>query len=320
MNYSESLKNTLLENEPKKLCCNRALACGLLVSAALLPSVDGTEETIAFKIEQEAVAALAVRLVKARFGKDAELSEGMRPGHKVYTVSFRSKPVRKLLTEMEGDFPEDIPGQREVLSLKCPECRASFLRGLFIGCGSVTDPETGFHLEFMLPASRAEAIARILSIGGTVPNRVKRREKVGLYYKKSTLIGEFFSIIGENSLYFDIADKEMERQVRAVENRLNNFEMKNLEKTVNASLAQIAAVKELFLSGEIERLPQELRETAVLRLEYDDYSLARLAECHVPPITKSGLNNRLRRIMEAARDVREDRMRREREEDESSEQ
>ena len=310
MNYSEQLKGTLLESEPKKLCCNRALACGLLAGALLIPSADGEEE-IVFRTEQAEVAEAAVRLVKARFGKDAELAVGSRPGHKVYTVSFRSKPVRKLLVSLESGFPATPAEEREVLSWKCPECRAAFLRGVFLGYGSVTDPENAFHLEFILPAPRADAIASLLTADGTAPNRVKRRDKIGLYYKKSTVIGEFFSIIGENGLYFTIAEKEMERQVRATENRLNNSEMKNLEKTVTASLAQIAAVKELFLSGEIERLPQELRETAVLRLEYDDDSLSRLAARHVPPITKSGLNNRLRRIMEAARDAKAERLRKE---------
>ena len=308
MNYSEQIKEGILRNEPKKLCCNRAFCCGILAGAELnFDSAESREETITFRTEQENVALLAQRLVQARFGKEPELLIGSRPGHRVYTISVHSKPLQKFLHTISGALPEDFTARRDALSLKCPECKASFLRGLFLGCGSISDPQSSFHLEFRVPPERADAISSILSEEEEAPLRVTRREKIGLYYKKSTVIGEFFSIIGENGLYFAIADKQIERQIRASENRLNNCEMKNLEKTVTASLAQIAAVKELFLSGEIERLPQELRETAVLRLEYDDDSLAKLAARHVPPITKSGLNNRLRRIMETARDIKAER-------------
>lgn len=310
MKYSDCIKDTLLREEPKKVCCSRALCCGLFVGAE--PTVGKEEQPIRFRTEQESVAALGVRLVKSRFGKEAELTVGSRPGHKVYILEFSSKPLRKFLTGLTMPLPTDPTARRALFSLKCPDCRAAFLRGLFLGCGSVSDPESAFHLEFRLPPERANAVAEMLEEiqfeeGSVPPHRALRREKIGLYYKRSTVIGEFFSLIGENGIYFAIADKQIERQIRAAENRLTNCETKNIEKTVTASLAQIAAVKELFLSGEIERLPQELRETAVLRLEYDDDSLSALAQRHVPPITKSGLNNRLRRIMTAARESRQER-------------
>lgn len=299
MNYSERIKEEITQSEPKKLCCNRALCCGIFAGAECVEG-DG----VRFRTEQECVALLAQRLVGIRFGKEAEIEYGSRPGHRVFTLSVASKPLRKFLSVLDMPLPTNPSERRTALSFKCPECRSAFLRGLFLGCGSASDPESAFHLEFRVPSERAEAIASLLSEDSELPRRVARRELVGLYYKKSTVIGEFFSQIGENGLYFSFADKQIERQIRASENRMTNCEMKNIEKTVTACLAQIAAVKELFLSGEIERLPQELRETAVLRLEYDEDSLARLAERHVPPITKSGLNNRLRRIMEAAKDAK----------------
>lgn len=308
MSYSDTLKNTILANEPKKVCCSRALACGLLLGVERLPAetVARDEELLIFRTEHERVAELAQRLLKLRFGRDTEINFGSRPGHKTYAITFSSKPVSKFLRGVEAPLPDDLGLRREMLSLKCPECRAAFFRGIFLGCGSISDPETAFHLEFRLPPARADAVASLLSEDGEPPRRVTRRDKIGLYYKKSTLIGEFFSLIGENGFYFEIADKQIERQIRVMENRLTNCEMKNLEKTVNAALVQIEAVKVLFLSGEIERLPAELRETAVLRLEYDDDSLSKLAARHVPPITKSGLNNRLRRIIEAAREIEAD--------------
>lgn len=304
MNYSETVKERILQNEPKKVCCSRAMCCGIFLSAEILTESDTGEDVISFRTEQSGVSTLARHLLAARFGRDTEVTVGSRPGHKVYTLAFSSKPLRKFLASLSEPLPTDASEERARFAFKCPECRSAFLRGLFLGCGSVNDPQNSFHLEFILPPDRAETVGALLSEDGEAPRRVKRREKVGLYYKKSTAIAEFFSIIGDNGLYFEIADKQIERQIRVSENRALNCEMKNLEKTVTASLAQIAAVRELFITGEIERLPQELRETAVLRLEYDEDSLSMLAQRHVPPITKSGLNNRLRRIMEAARDAK----------------
>lgn len=306
MSYSDQLKRSILDCEPKKVCCSRALACGLFLGAVRLPREDGerkTEELIRFSTEEESVARLAEHLLALRFGREAEIEVGNRPGHKTYTLCFSSKPLSKLLRALENPTPDALQHWWETIGLRCAECRSAFFRGLFLGCGSVSDPSSAFHLEFRLPASRAETVAVILSDEIEQPRRVTRRDKIGLYYKKSTVIGEFFSRIGENGLYFEFADKQIERQIRVTENRLTNCEMKNLEKRVNATIKQIAAVKALFLSGEIERLPEELRETAVLRLEYDEDSLSRLAGRHVPPITKSGLNNRLRRIMEAAEEL-----------------
>ncbi len=302
MSYSDDLKRSILDSEPKKVCCSRALACGLLLGTSRLPSENcgKGDELLRFSTEEEAVARLAQRLLLLRFGRETEITEGRRPGHKTYTLSFSSKPLSKLLRALESPAPEELTRWWETLGLKCAECRAAFFKGLFLGCGSVSDPASAFHLEFRLPKERIDAVFVMLSDETEPPRRVARRDKVGLYYKKSTVIGEFFSRIGENGLYFEFADKQIERQIRASENRLTNCEMKNLEKTVNATLRQIAAVKALFLSGEIERLPEELRETAVLRLEYDEDSLSKLASRHIPPITKSGLNNRLRRIIMAA--------------------
>ena len=310
MNYSEQIKEEILKTEPKKVCCSRALCCGIFAGAEMSDE-DGM---IRFRTEQEGVIVLARRLLSERFGKEAEIEVGSRPGHRIYTLAFQSKPLFKFLDALTDVHPDTVPEQRALFSFKCTECRAAFLRGLFLGTGSISDPATAFHLEFRVPPTRADALISLFSEEEALPNCVTRRDKIGLYYKKSALIADFFSLIGENGLYFAIADKQIEKQIRASENRITNCEMKNLEKTVKASLAQIAAVKELFYSGEIERLPQELRETAVLRLEYDDDSLASLAQRHVPPITKSGLNNRLRRIMETARDIRAERERKEKEE------
>jgi DNA-binding protein WhiA len=315
VNYSEQIKEEILKTEPKKVCCSRALCCGIFAGAELSDE-DGT---IRFRTEQEGVAMLARRLLSERFGKETEIGIGSRPGHRIYTLAFPSKPLFKFLDALTDVHPDTVKEQCALFSFKCPECRAAFLRGLFLGTGSISDPEKAFHLEFRVPPTRADALISLFSEEEALPNCVTRRDKIGLYYKKSTLIADFFSLIGENGLYFSIADKQIEKQIRASENRLTNCEMKNLEKTVKASLAQIAAVKELFLSGEIERLPQELRETAVLRLEYDDDSLSSLAQRHVPPITKSGLNNRLRRIMETARDIRAERERKEKEEAQAEE-
>ena len=299
MNYCEDIKEKMLLAEPKKICCSKSLICGILAGAEMMPSASDVktkkdpEQVITFRTEQKSLAELAQRLLHLRFGREPELLEGSRPGHKIYLLSFSSKPLETYLLGLEAE-------EGDPFAFRCPECKAAFLRGLFLGAGSLTDPSVSFHLEFRVPPERADRLVSLLEGTGEKPRVCTRRDKVGIYYKKSASIGDFFSEIGENSLYFEILNHQIERQIRASENRATNCVMRNIEKTVSASLVQVAAVKELFYTGEIERLPQELRETALLRLEYDNDSLSVLAGRHVPPITKSGLTHRLRRIVEIA--------------------
>ena len=107
-------------------------------------------------------------------------------------------------------------------------------------------------------------------------------------------------LMGAHRVIFDVINTRIEREIRNHENRVNNCDTRNLERTVSASERQMSAIERLRETGKLDNLPAELRETARLRYENPDASLDALADLHSPPITKSGLNHRLRRITDAA--------------------
>ena len=133
---------------------------------------------------------------------------------------------------------------------------------------------------------------------GLEPKMMLRRGESVLYYKDSESIENFLAYIGANTAAFTIMNKKIERELRSGANRIANGEMANIGKTVAAAADQINAINNLIRSGEIERIPEELKQTAYLRLENEDATLAALAEMHTPPITKSGVNHRLKKLVE----------------------
>ena len=173
------------------------------------------------------------------------------------------------------------------------------MRGVFLSAGTITDPEKGYHLEVSLSdAERADELMRLLKENMLDAKLMQRKSEYVLYYKDSESIENFLAYIGANNAAFTIMNKKIEREIRSGANRLANGEMANITKAVAAAVDQTAAIKELISSGEIEHLPDELKKTAYLRLEHEDASLSQLASLHSPPITKSGVNHRLKKIVE----------------------
>ena len=144
----------------------------------------------------------------------------------------------------------------------------------------------------------AESLSGLLTDAGLEPKMMSRRGESVLYYKDSESIENFLAYIGANTAAFTIMNKKIERELRSGANRIANGEMANIGKTVAAAADQINAINNLIRSGEIERIPEELKQTAYLRLENEDATLAALAEMHTPPITKSGVNHWLKKLVE----------------------
>ena len=130
-----------------------------------------------------------------------------------------------------------------------------------------------------------------------------RKNKIGVYFKSNTVISDILSYAGAMKASFEVTNTFIERDIRNNENRATNFVAKNISKSVTATQKQISAINKLIEKGKLDGLSTELIQTALLRLENDDISLAELALMHEPPISKSGLNHRLEKICAAADDI-----------------
>ena len=179
--------------------------------------------------------------------------------------------------------------------------REAFLRGLFLGAGSVSGPGHGYHAEVVVPGvTVARQVAAELRRWGLRPGRARRRGRVGLYLKEADQIAEFLGRLGAHQAVLALENHRVVRGVRNQVNRLVNAETANLRKAVDAGLRQVAAIRRLVEAVGWEGLPPSLREVARARIEHPSASLRDLGQMLDPPLSKSAVGHRIRRLQALA--------------------
>lgn len=271
MNYSLLLKNELIEGAPTKNCCKRAYTAGLLYDLREM-----RENCLVLVISAVSARYECARMYRELYHREALLNGAVMlfASEKLY-ATYKNPP-----------------------SFACQHCRTHFLRGLLIACGSVTDPQKAYHAEFRLANPEKVAyLADFLEGMGWDPKCRQLDGGVGLYFKKNAVIEEILSTVGANNALFALMNAKIARDIRNEENRATNCVARNIEKAVNASNRVRVAVEKIRAYSRFDAMPAELRETALLRVENAEASLSELAQLHNPPITKSGLNHRLQKIV-----------------------
>lgn len=176
--------------------------------------------------------------------------------------------------------------------------RSAFFRGAFL-IGGYVSTEKGYHLELVTPhLYAARQVSSLLNEAELPAGQMMRRGIHVLYYKDSAAIEDFLSACGATSAAMDLMLKKVERELRNGVNRRVNCETANLTKTVGAAARQIAAIERLEAAGLLEKLPAPLQMTAHLRQQNPEMSLNELCAAFPEPISKPGLNNRLRRLVQ----------------------
>ncbi len=207
----------------------------------------------------------------------------------------------KLIGQLKKEgYGEPTPDALSEAVEGCANCAASYLRGVFLACGTVSNPDSkSYQLELTVHTpEEAEALGLLLGECGMPPKTTVRGGFPVLYYKDSASIEDFLSYIGAQKAAFELMNVKILKELRNNANRLANCDAANIDKTVSAAQLQIHAVERLEASGQIAALPDELRTTARLRLENPEATLGELASLHTPPITKSGVNHRLKKLLE----------------------
>lgn len=290
--FSYKTKSELATIPMKSNCCRRAMAFGLLYGAV---REDGQ---IRVSFSHDGVFSLLAGLIKEVFGKEMTEEKQKIIGREVWVGHFSAKRVTAYLDSLDGQ--PQVPFF-ELLNFKCAGCRQCFLRGVFLALGTITDPAKAFHTEIILTLqTRLEKLDEFLALCGIPARKIERRGRTGLYYKNSTAIEEFFAEMGANSVVFELMNVKIEKDIRNQENRATNCVARNISRSVDAIRKQVVAIELLRDHGVLDGLQEDLRMTAELRLKYEEASLSELAEKHVPPISKSGLNHRLEKLTDLA--------------------
>ena len=289
MSFLSDRKNEIIEQSYKNACCRRAQLNGILFSKGYI--FDGK---INIKLENTGLAEYAVNLISDIFLKKADVSN-FQNGGRCKLVSFSSPAAERYISSIDGEC-------NGYFSEKCPLCKSSFLRGVFLSCGRITDPKKQYKLEFAPSSHHDKLINFLFELGMTFSITQRRSEKI-LYSSNSTVIEDFFAAAGMNSTVFTLMNSKIENDFKNSANRIRNCETNNILKTVSASARCVRAIESLEKANLLSTLPDELELTARKRLEYRDYSLSRLAAEFTPPISKPGLSHRLNKIVEIAENL-----------------
>ena len=297
MSFAFDVHEELIGLPSGKTCCRKALLFGLLCGCRRNESGEGFE----VYFYHEDVSLLVSQLLEKGFHTRVIPRETVRAGRRSFYLSLQLPVLAQFISHMDGEGEEGVD---ELIGFRCPSCAQEFFRGVFLGCGSVSDSRSGYHLEMTFPEERRAArIGRLLEEHLCRAGSVKRGPRYGLYYKSNGSISDFLYYIGCSHTSFALANACIERDIRNNENRATNCVARNISKSMDASKRQRDAVESLFRLGRLETLSEELRYTARLRLEYESATLSELAMIHEPPISKSGLNRRLTKLMEAAEEA-----------------
>lgn len=286
MSFASDLKTQIISENIDAVCCRRALLMGVLFAKA---SSDA-EGVISFNIESDEYANFLSALIFEQYAKEPIVSRP-KSGGRCRCVSFNSKAAHKYISRVDAGG--------DLIDAKCPGCRSAFFRGVFFASGRICDPAKQYLLEFS-PLLRAQAFSELLLDAEIELKTVYRSGKPVLYVKKSSMIEDFLALASLNDAVFELMNVKIEGEIRNHVNRIANCETNNIGRAVSASTRQLAVLDELNKCNMLSSLPEELEKTARLRLNHRDLSIPQLAALSVPPISKSGLTHRMKRIMEMA--------------------
>lgn len=294
MSFSSEIKTTVSTVNIKSACCKAAVLYGML-----FPLNDFTGAPLNFTTDNESVASLFTAMMRSVFGTRVTFTSGERLSRNKETQSFYrlDYPGLDIMNKINEKF-----SSREIIKEElffCEGCAGAFMRGLFLTCGSVTDPSRGYHLEFSVSNDKkCFALMEYLNANGFPARRTVRRGVSSLYIKESESIEDFMTFIGAAQASLSIMNAKIVRDIRNNVNRRMNCDSANLFKTTGAATAQSHAIKHLMESGRFEFLPDQLKETANLRLANPQASLEELAQLHEGNISKSGVSHRLAKIVD----------------------
>ncbi len=303
MSFSFDTKNELCRLPVQRRCCAQAEAYGILLYCHTFSSSE-----VRIITENANFAArlpkLFQRAFDLRFDRQPELSEREQPaGKMVFQITGQEK-LDRIIDLLGYDPRQSLALHINFAMVEEECCRAAFLRGCFFAGGSITDPSKRYHLELSgshLQASRELEV--LLRESGYPPKSVVRNGSSVTYFKQSDQIEDFLTLIGAPVAAMKIMSTKLEKDLRNSVNRRLNCDSANLDKAVEAAQSQGEAIRKLQAAGRLIELPDKLQQTAALRLEYPELSLSELAEEFDPPVTKSCLNHRLRKLVELAAEL-----------------
>ena len=300
LSFSAAAKAELCRDIPHKHCCCLAEAFGILLFCNSF-----TSEGIKIITESREFAWMLPKLFKRAFDIHFDAYPSMEaPGKLVFQI-FDPEKIDIIMDSFGFDMGDTLSLHVNwpIVEEEC--CRTAFLRGAFLGGGSVTDPAKGYHMELTTTHQAVARETRVL-IQDAMEFTAKTAQRNGcvvLYIKQSEHISELLALLGAGVASMGIIEARLEKELNNKVNRRCNCDDANISKVVDAAQGQLNAIEILKEKGLLEKLPAKLQQAAIARENNPESSLSELAAMMDPPITKPAMNQRLKKLIEYAREA-----------------
>ncbi len=296
MSFCTQVKQELCKLPPSRSCCAVAESYGVLLFCNTF-----SPRAVRIVTESRDFAQRLPRLFQKAFGLTFDQLPESDQGKQIFAVDDFRK-IRHIYDVFGLEAATNVALQVNLGVLEEDCCRAAFLRGAFMAGGSVTDPEKRYHLELATSHLRVSREVRtLMDEMGFAPKCIDRAGSHVLYFKQSDLIEDFLTTLGAPVCAMGIMEAKVEKDLRNGVNRRVNCETANLGKAVDAAQEQLAAIRRLEERGLFQDLPDKLRKTAQLRRENPEATLLELAQSMDPPVSKSAINHRMRKLIELSK-------------------
>ena len=300
VSFSAGAKAEICKGIPQKNCCALAESFGILLFCNSF-SADG----IRIITESREFADILPKLLRKAFSLDFDvLPEPDSTGKLIFQITQPEK-LEKIMEAYGFDRKDTLALHVNLPVVEEDCCKTAFLRGAFLAGGSVTDPEKGYHLELTTTHGSVsrETFTLIQEAVGFAPKSARRGGGHVLYLKQSDMISDFLTFLGAPVSAMGIMEARLEKELNNKVNRRCNCDEANTSKVVEAAQEQLAVIRTLKEQGKLAHLPQKLQQAAKAREENPYASLTELAAMMEPPITKPAMNHRLKKLVEAAKEV-----------------
>lgn len=309
MSYSNDVKNELARIIPERECCRIAELAALIALSGSVNQENGLN--IRLLTENAATARKIFKTFKEIYHIQPKVKVENRRHFSKTRVYIINTPVDQHIEPLqELGLSQDRQSilhqvQWSLLNRAC--CRRAYLRGLFLAGGFINRPGADYHLEVMTFDSKmAEDMEKIFDRMKITARTSERKNNLVVYVKDSEKIVDFLRMVGASTALLDFENIRIIKSVRNNVNRQVNCETANLIKTVDASLRQVELIKKLNNTGGVEQIPQRLKTLAMLRIDYPDCTLKELGAMMNPPLSKSGVAYRMRKLEKLAEELIQD--------------
>ena len=299
VSFSANAKTEICRYVPSKSCCALAECFGILLFCNSFH-----DEGIRIITESREFAWILPRLFEKAFDVEFDIYPSMEaPGKLVFQITEPDK-LDAIMAAYGFSRGSTLSLHLNLAAVEFDCCRTAFLRGAFLAGGSVTDPEKGYHMELTTTHQHVsrECFALMHDVLGFSPKTATRGGGQVLYFKQSDQIADCLAYLGASVASMGIMEAKLEKELNNKVNRRCNCDDANTSKVVEAAQEQLAAFRVLRERGLVEKLPAKMQQAVIARENHPEASLTELAGLMVPPISKPAMNNRLKKLVQMAKE------------------